>query len=151
MSIKSFSRFNESTDTVTFKNTDGDIEDFFFDYIDKDPKSLTIKNGLVYNGNFVPDTTYMKDTSKYRRAKLITLRVGKPDGIQIDMGNCMTDIEMLSNTLQDIQRFYDLSGEEVNYKINTSYMGLIVEFITLGDMVKAEEFRRTRIGWRLQD
>ncbi len=142
--MKHLRNFNESSEeTVTFKNTDQDIQLFFTDYTDENPNALTIKNGLVLkNGNdarFIDDTTYMKDTYKYRRAKLITLRVGKPNGIQLKMGKCMTDIEMLSNTLLDIQRFYELSGEDINYTINTDYMGLTVEFITLGDMVKVEE------------
>jgi len=140
--MKHLRKFNEESESVTFKNTDQDIQLFFTDYSDENPNALTIKNGLVLkNGNdarFVDDTAYMKDASKYRRAKLITLRVGKPDGIQLKMGKCMTDLEMLSNTLLDIQRFYDLSGEDINYTINTDYMGLTVEFITLGDMVKSE-------------
>ena len=148
--MKHLRKFNEaSEETVTFKNTDEDIQLFFTDYSDDDPNALTIKNGLVLkNGNdtrFVDDTTYIKDYSKYRRAKLITLRVGKPNGIQLKMGKCMTDLEMLSNTLLDIQRFYDLSGEDINYTINTDYMGLTVEFITLGDMVKSEESQSTKI------
>jgi hypothetical protein len=57
----------------------------------------------------------------------------------------MTDLEMLSNTLLDIKRFYDLSGEDVNYTINTDYMGLTVKFITLGDMVKPEESQSSKI------
>ena len=147
--MKHLRKFNESTETVTFKNTDEDIQLFFTDYTDENPNALTIKNGLVLkHGNdarFIDDTSYVKTPSKYRRAKLITLRVGKPNGIQLKMGKCMTDLEMLSNTLLDIQRFYDLSGEDINYTISTDYMGLTVEFITLGDMVKAEESQSTKI------
>jgi hypothetical protein len=147
--MKHLRKFNESTEETTFKNTDEDIELFFTDYTDENPNALTIKNGLVLkNGNdarFIDDTSYIKDPSKYRRAKLITLRVGKTDGVQLHTGKCLTDLEMLSNTLLDIQRFYDLSGEDVNYTINTNYMGLTVEFITLGDMVKPEESKTGKI------
>jgi hypothetical protein len=147
--MKHLKKFNENGEAVAFKNTDQDIQLFFTDYSDENPNALTIKNGLVLrNGNdarFLDDTTYIKDPSKYRRAKLITLRVGKPNGIKLKMGNCMTDLEMLSNTLLDIQRFYNLSGEDVNYTINTDYMGLTVEFITLGDMIKSEESQSTKI------
>ena len=147
--MKHLRKFNESTETVTFKNTDEDIQLFFTDYTDENPNALTIKNGLVLkHGNdarFIDDTTYMKNPSNYRRAKLITLKVGKPDGIQIHSGKCMTDLEMLSNTLLDIQRFYDLSDEDVNYKITTDYMGLVVQFITLGDMIKPEESQSSKI------
>jgi hypothetical protein len=147
--MKHLRKFKESAEVVTFKNTDEDIQLFFTDYTDEDTNALTIKNGLVIkNGNdarFIDDTTYMRDSSKYRRAKLITLRVGKPNGIQLKTGKCMSDLEMLSNTLLDIQRFYDLSGEDINYTINTDYMGLTVQFITLGDMVKSEESKFSKI------
>jgi len=142
--MKHLRKFNEA-EAVTFKNTDEDIQLFFTDYTDENPDALKIKNGLVYDGRFVEDTTYIKDISKYRRAKLITLRVGKTDGIQLNMGKCLTDLEMLSNTLLDIQKFYDLSGEDINYTINTSYMGLTVEFITLGDMIKSEDSQISKI------
>ena len=143
--MKHLRKFNEAVEAVTFKNTDEDIQMFFTDYTDENPNALTIKNGLVYDGKFVEDTSYIKDVSKYRRAKLITLRVGKTDGVQLHMGKCLTDLEMLSNTLLDIQRFYDLSGEDVNYTVNTNYMGLTVEFITLGDMIKPEESQISKI------
>jgi hypothetical protein len=144
--MKHLRKFNESSEeSVTFKNTDEDIQLFFTDYTDENPKALTITNGLVYDGEFKSDTTYMKDTSKYRRAKLIELNVGKADGINISMKKCMTDLETLSNVLLDIKKFYDLSGEDINYTINTDYMGLSVKFITLGDMVKAEESQSTKI------
>jgi hypothetical protein len=148
--MKHIRKFNESGEAVTFKNTDEDILYFFTDYTDEDPNALKIKNGLIYDGRFIEDTSYMKDPSKYRRAKLITLRVGKPDGIQIHMGKCMTDLEMLSNTLLDIQRFYALSDEDVNYTITSDYMGLVVQFITLGDMVKPEESQSSKIDGYLK-
>lgn len=139
-------KFNEATEEpVTFKNTDEDIQLFFTDYSDENPNALKITNGLVYDGEFKSDTAYMKDTSKYRRAKLIELNVGKANGVSISSGKCMTDLEMLSNTLLDIKRFYDLSGEDINYTINTNYMGLTVKFITLGDMIKPEESQSAKI------
>jgi len=144
--MKHLRKFNESSEgTVTFKNTDEDIQLFFTDYTDENPNALKITNGLVYDGQFKSDTPYMKDTSKYRRAKLIELNVGKANGVSISSRKCMTDLEMLSNTLLDIKRFYDLSGEDVNYTINTDYMGLTVKFITLGDMIKPEESQSAKI------
>ena len=145
--MKHLRKFNESD---TFKNDNEDIALFFTDYTDENPNSLEITNGLVYDGRFIQDTSYMKDTSKYRRAKLIKLRVSKPDGINIHTGKCLTDIEILSSLLSDIKRFYDLSGEDVNYKINTDFMGLTVEFITLGDMIKPEESQSSKIDEYLE-
>ena len=143
--MKHIKKFNES-DNITFKNDDDDIRLFFTDYTDENPDSLEIKNGLVYDGRFIDDTSYMKDPSKYRRAKLITLSVCEADGISTPgMGKCVTEIEVLQNLLDDIKRFYDLSGEDVNYSINTDYSGLKVEFIVLGDVPKSEETQSTKI------
>lgn len=142
--MKHLKKFNESEE-IKFKNTDEDIQLFFTDYTDEDPNSLKITNGLVFNDKFISDTSYMKDTSKYRRAKLVELRVDKPDGISVGMDKCLTNIDVLSNLLSDINRFYDMSGEDVNYTISTDYMGLVIKFILLGDLVKPEESQSKKI------
>ena len=92
--MKHLKKFNESEE-IKFKNTDEDIQLFFTDYTDEDPNSLKITNGLVFNDKFISDTSYMKDTSKYRRAKLVELRVDKPDGISVGMYKCLTNIDVL--------------------------------------------------------
>ena len=145
--MKHLKGFNESREEVKgFKNTDDDIRMFFTDYTDENSDALTIKNGLVYNGRFIDDTSYMKNPSKYRRAKLITLSVCDADGISTPgMGKCITNIEVLQNLLDDIKRFYTLSGEDINYSINTDYSGLEVQFIVLGDVPKAEESQLSKI------
>jgi hypothetical protein len=149
--MKHLKKFNENTEVKSFKNSDDDIRMFFTDYTDDRPGSLTIENGLVYDGQFITDTTYMKDPSKYRRAKLITLDVCDADGISTKgMGKCLTNLEVLQNLLSDIERFYSMSGEEVNYSINTDYSGLVVKFITLGDVPGAEESQATKIDGYLQ-
>ena len=135
-------KFNESE---TFKNTDYDIKMFFTDYTDENPKALTIENGLVYNNNFIKDTVYMKNVTNYRKAKLITLNIGEQNGIHINGKSCITDLEMLSNVVFDIKRFYALSEEKINYTLYTDYAGLNVQFITLGDMVKPEESKSEKI------
>ena len=48
--MKHLRKFNESSEgTVTFKNTDEDIQLFFTDYTDENPNTLKITNGLVFN------------------------------------------------------------------------------------------------------
>lgn len=149
--MKHLKKFNETTEVKSFKNTDEDIRMFFTDYTDDRPGSLTIENGLVYDNHFITDTSYMKDPSKYRKAKLITLDVCDVNGISTKgMGRCLTDLEVLQNLLSDIQRFYAISGEEVNYSINTDYSGLEVKFITLGDVPKTDESQATKIDGYLQ-
>jgi len=146
--MKHLRKFNESE---SFKTSDDDIRMFFTDYTDERPNSLTIENGLVYDGRFITDTSYMKDPSKYRRAKLITLDVCDADGISTKSGDkCLTNLEVLQNLLSDIQRFYAATGESVNYSINTDYSGLEVKFITLGDVPKAEENQSDKIDGYLQ-
>ena len=150
--MKHLKSFNENKEEVKeFKNTDDDIRMFFTDYTDESPDALTINNGLVYDGRFIDDTSYMKNPSKYRRAKLITLSVCDADGISTPgMGKCITNLEVLQNLLDDIKRFYALSGEEINYSINTDYSGLEVQFIVLGDVPKAEESQSDKIDGYLQ-
>ena len=58
--MKHLRRFNENE---SFNTSDDDIREFFFDYTDENPNSLKIENGLVYDGQFITDTTYMKDPS----------------------------------------------------------------------------------------
>lgn len=149
--MKHLKKFNESDEVKTFKNTDEDIQMFFTDYTDENSDALTIKNGLVYDDRFVEDTSYMKNPSKYRRAKLITLNVCEADGISTPgMGSSLTNLEVLQNLLEDIKRFYALSGEDINYSINTDYSGLTVEFIVLGDVPKAEESQTDKIDGYLK-
>lgn len=150
--MKHLKRYNEATqDGSNFKNTDEEIKDFFTDYTDERPGSLTIEDGLVYDGRFITDTSYMKDTSKYRKAKLITLDVCDADGISTKGGDkCLTNLEVLQNLLNDIKRFYAISGEEVNYSINTDYSGLTVKFITLGEFAQKEESQAEKIDGYLQ-
>ena len=147
--MKHIRRFNENE---SFKTSDDEIREFFFDYTDeRGPDSLKIENGLVYDGQFITDTTYMKDPSKYRKAKLITLEVCDADGISTKgMGKCLTNLDVLQNLIADIKRFYAISGEEVNYSINTDYSGLEVKFITLGEFAKAEESQAEKIDGYLQ-
>ena len=146
--MKHLRRFNENE---SFKTSDDEIREFFFDYTDENPNSLKIENGLVYDGRFITDTSYMKDPSEYRKAKLITLEVCDADGISTKgMGKCLTNLDVLQNLIADIKRFYAISGEDVNYSINTDYSGLEVKFITLGEFAKAEESQAEKIDGYLQ-
>jgi multimeric flavodoxin WrbA len=142
-------KFNES-ETKQFKNTDEDIKMFFTDYTDESPDALTITNCLLYDGMVIKETPYMKNISKYRRCKQIELTVGKADGIKaMDTfsggGQCFTSFEVLKNAVFDIERFFALSNEEVNYTINTSYDELVITFVTVGDDIKPEETHSTKI------
>lgn len=124
---------------------------FFTDYTDENPDSLTITNGLFNGDRIVKETPYMKDVSKYQRCKIIELTVAEADGIYIDStshgnwGKCLKSFEILDNVVQDIKRFYELSGEDVNYTINMSCNELVVTFITMGDKIKPEESHAGKI------
>ncbi len=143
--MKYLKKFYE--DVETFKNTDEDIQMFFTDYTDEDPNSLSIENVLINTKDkrIISETPYIKDISKFRRAKKITLNIGKADGIITRSGTCLTSFDILKETVADIERFYALSGEEVNYTINMEYDELVITFITLGDSIKPEESHVTNI------
>ena len=129
----------------------------FTDYTDEDPDSLTIKNVLIYNGSVVEDTPYMKDVSKYRKAKVVTLALGKLDGISLPgmSGKCSTSFDKLQKVMKEINRFYDLSEEnEINFNIGMDWHGLTITFVLMGGYAKQEESMTDKIdGYltRVQD
>jgi hypothetical protein len=141
--MKYLKRFIESaTEVREFdEHTDADIRQLFTDYTDENPDSLVIKNVFVHDGSVVPETAYMKDASKYRKAKMVTLSLGKVDGISLPgMERCMTSFDKLREVLREIERFYDLSEEkEINFNIGMDWKGLIVTFIIMGGFAKQEE------------
>ena len=141
--MKYLKRFIESAaDVREFdEHTDADIRQLFTDYTDQNPDSLQIKNVFVYDGSVVPETAYMKDASKYRKAKMVTLSLGKVDGIKLPgMERCMTSFDKLRDVLHEIERFYDLSEEkEINFNIGMDWKGLVVTFIIMGGFAKQEE------------
>lgn len=136
----------------SFKNTDEEILMFFTDYYDKDPDNFIIKNVLVFNNEkIVAETPYMKDVKKYRRAKVVTVKVAKPDGPSSYMSSYLTTIEPLRNILNDLERFYDMSGEEINYKIITDYSGVKIEFLVLGESMSEESSKYSKVNELLEE
>lgn len=136
-----------------FKNTNEDILMFFTDYYDENPDNFKIKNVLVFdNKEVVEETPYMKTPSKYRRGKLIKVKIAKPDGIRFSGSSSLTSIEVLQDLLNDIERFYDLSGEDnINYKVNMDYMGLSVEFLVLGEYMKESDSKSDKVDELLKE
>ena len=145
--MKYLRRFIESQEVREFDEyTDADIRQLFTDYTDENPDSLTIKNVFIVDGHVKEETAYMKDASKFRKAKMVTLNLGKIDGINIGMDKCMTSFEKLKDVLQEIERFYDLSEEkEINFNIGMDWEGLVVTFIIMGGFAKQEESMSDKI------
>ena len=140
--MKYLKRFIESAvDVREFdEHTDADIRQLFTDYTDQNPDSLQVKNVFIVDNRVVAETAYMKDASKYRKAKMVTLSLGKLDGISIEMDKCMTSFDKLRDVLREIERFYDLSEEkEINFNIGMDWKGLVVTFIIMGGFAKQEE------------
>ena len=156
--MKHLKKFNEDNNVREFDEySDDDIKLLFTDYTDEDPDSLTIKNVLIYNGSVVEDTPYMKDVSKYRKAKVVTLALGKLDGISLPgmSGKCSTSFDKLQKVMKEINRFYDLSEEnEINFNIGMDWHGLTITFVLMGGYAKQEESMTDKIdGYltRVQD
>lgn len=157
--MKHLKKFNEDSKNVREfdEYSDEDIKYLFTDYTDEDPDSLTIKNVLIYNGSVVEDTPYMKDVSKYRKAKVVTLALGKLDGISLPgmSGKCSTSFDKLQKVMKEINRFYDLSEEnEINFNIGMDWHGLTITFVLMGGYAKQEESMTDKIdGYltRVQD
>jgi flagellin-specific chaperone FliS len=120
----------------SFKNTDDEILEFFSEYYDEDPDNFKIENVLLYDNKEVKKVTpYLKEPSKYKKAKLVTVRVDKPEGPLFGMSKFSTSLETLQYILSDLERFYDMTGEKVNYKIITDYMGISIQFLVVGESV----------------
>lgn len=146
--MKYLRRFIESAvDVREFdEHTDADIRQLFTDYTDENPDSLVIKNVFIVDNRVKEETPYMKDASKYRKAKMVTLSLGKLDGINIEMQKCLTSFEKLKDVLHEIERFYDLSEEkEINFNIGMDWKGLTVTFIIMGGFAKQEESMSDKI------
>jgi hypothetical protein len=144
--MKYLDSFNKRSINESFKNSDEDILMFFTDYYDENPDNFNVKNVLVFdNKKVVSETLYMKEPSKYRKAKVITIRVSKPNGIESGTAKYLTTIEPLQRMLSDIERFYEMSGEEINYKIKTDFDGLSIEFLVLGEQMKDDQSKQKTI------
>jgi len=141
--MKHLKKFNENDHVREFDEySDDDIKLLFTDYTDNDPDSLKIENVLIYNGSVIKETPYMKDVSKYRKAKVVTLNLGELDGISLPgmSGKCSTSFDKIQKVIKEIDRFYDLSEEkEVNFNIGMDWHGLTITFVLMGGYAKDEE------------
>ena len=82
-------KINES-----FKNTNDEILEFFSGYYDENPDNFKIKDVLLHDNKEVVDVTpYLKNPSKYRKAKLVTVKVDKPNGPSHGMSKFSTSLE----------------------------------------------------------
>ena len=143
--MKHLKKFNESSEKFNF--SDRDIIEFFYDFTDEDPDCLTIKDVMIHDNYVIAPTSYMKNPSKYKKAKLIQFTIGKsipfqrPHGIINGTAACMTEFDKLKSAIEVIERFYKHIGEEVNYTINNEFNGLVIKFIISGgEMEQSESF-----------
>lgn len=122
------------------ENTDDQIKMIFKDY--KQLHKLTIENKLVYEEKLIHETSYIKNISKYRKAKVVKLNLGESNGINLGTsGKTLTSIEILQNITDIVENFYKQIPKEyeTNYHIDTDWKGLELTFILLGDQPKNEE------------
>jgi hypothetical protein len=147
--MKHLKKFNEDNNVREFDEySDEDIKMLFTDYTDEDPDSLKIENVLIYDGRVIKETPYMKDVSKYRKAKVVTLDLGDLDGISLPgmSGKCSTSFDKIQKVIKEIDRFYDLSEEkEVNFNIGMDWSGLKITFVLMGGYAKQEETMSDKI------
>lgn len=150
--IKNWIDLNSKPLKESFKNTDEEILMFFTDYYDENPDNFKIENVLLYDNKEVRKVTpYLKDASKYKRAKIVTVKVDKPNGPLHGMSNFSTSLDTLQNILSDLERFYDMAGEEVNYKIINDYTGISIQFLVVGETVSDDESKVKLVDDLLKD
>lgn len=146
--INKFNKINENKSD--FKITDEEIKEYFYDYIDFKKNCFQIKNGIIKEEpggktSFINTTPYMKKGIKYKKAKLVEIIASETNGISIDGKKCLTDIEVLLDIISDIKRFFVMSGENINFKINTTYIGLEVEFLIIGNEIEESTSKSDKI------
>lgn len=137
-------KFYENNDNDGISNDH--ISEAFFDIIDDEGVSLTIKDILITNENrAIKVTPYIKDINKVTKGKLVELTLkDKAKGINISsvsggLSSCLTNFDILEDIIHRIKRFYQHTGEEVNYQIVNNFKGLQIMFVTKGGRLKDED------------
>lgn len=137
-------KFNESS------NIDNDeIEMMFYEYLDSG--SIEIKDKYLLYDKVMDITPYIKDPSKVRHCKVVSILVGKGTGIELREGKCMVDFLLIESIIKQLKRFYKLNNEDINFLIFSDYMGLSIKFIIKGEYIKPEDSRYKDVDKYLQE
>jgi hypothetical protein len=125
-------KFNES---VNIDNEE--IKLMFPDYLHSN--SIEIEDKYLIDNKVIDKTPYIKDPSKVQHCKVVTISVGEGDGIKLSDGKCMTDFEMLEDIIAELKRFYLFHNEDINFFINTDYMGIQIKFVIKGEYLELKD------------
>lgn len=133
--MKHLKRIFEDKETNDFKNDNDEILLFFTDYYDAG--NFQIKDVMVHDDGtskrIISETSYMRNPSEYRRAKLIKITIPTDNKIYFqNSGPTFNSTNVLDDLLHDIKRFYAMTGEEINFQFENSYVGLKVNILTMG-------------------
>lgn len=113
----------------SFKYSDEEIEDFFIEYIDADLFKLT--TGFMSKDNrFFTDIGSVSKTDKQCKHIKITLE-------DIAEGKSIEDIDKLQKVITTLKSFYLRSGEQPNYKIETRWDDIEINFYVIGGGVES--------------
>lgn len=126
-------KFNES-----FNIDNHEIEMMFYEYIDS--KSIKIEDKYLVENELINPTPALKNPTKVRQCKLVTIKVGEGTGIQSqNNGIFHTSLDLIEDVISQLKRFYSIHNEDINFLITNDYMGMVVKFVVKGDFLKEED------------
>jgi hypothetical protein len=132
--MKHLRKFNESEKHIIKDNDD--IIEYFTEWYDTD--RLIIEDYLfnTKENQVVKKTPYVKNPKIMKECKVVTINAFDSNNLKGASlpgmsANCLTDINALDNIISDIKRFYNISGQEVNYTIESDYMGIIFKLVII--------------------
>lgn len=128
--MKYIKKFNEDNNVESSLLSDEEIMDYFTDYTDANKESVKIINGYIDHLDVFRET----ETPEENIDKLIKVIVGNAGDIMIGGGGpldgyCLQSLDPLKKAVDDINRFYQLTGSDVNYSIGIEVDELCICFL----------------------
>lgn len=125
----------------SFKYTDEELEDFFFEFYEK--KDFDLKSGFIKpdqrgRNNFFMDPANVD--SKTRECKRIEINFeNKSKGVydQSYSSLSMDNFDIINSVISTIKKFYLRSNEPISFSINTKWEDINVTFFIIGPLVNS--------------
>lgn len=123
----------------SFKYTDAEIEDFFFEFFEN--KNFGLKSGFVKQdkegrNNFFTDSAYVNEKTKECKRVSISFE-NKSKGVYDQQNSClsMDNLDIINSVISTIKKFYTRSSEPISFSINQKWDDIEVTFFIIGPIV----------------
>lgn len=123
----------------SFKYTDGEYEDFFYEFFEKG--DFELENGYVKSEKsglrFFSDPAYVNANT--RECKRIEISFDNKDkGVYDQKSSCtsMTSLDIINGVVSTIKKFYMRSNESISFSIKQKWNNIDVTFFIIGSQVQ---------------